>query len=543
MSHDNGNKNTPKPRHRWNPFVQLRSASPGSGRRPIQRAADMADLREALPDWYLTPDQERTARSRMVRLCEHMDSLLETGIRRRQISSTCCRFVVMGVWAIEVDVAWRRVSAGPIGEDGAFSPTPRPFEVGIPLEEPDWIPSLLTRLGVGFVGQRDIFMGKALEEEWNRWLCHTLHNFLRHEPRFQRLRHDALSLGTAIPRDILGMAMATRARPLGRLLDSHLLNCVWQHESLFRQTARENPQLLPLVAALVMERDLHLTIPDPVQALKHHFRTTGVSEAGWRYLAHHGARIFRVPWSIHGGDPALEVATLCMQILDGAGLPPVPPPTIADAIWRGPLALWASRTIAPLWEAARFPRTVLRAGLLEADRRRRAHCLGDFWIEFIEVCEWASSPFTKDEAVACKGDWRRLVRCWQRYQEEEAALWNANRLRWKCSISRFTIGNLAVVPLESSEDLVSEGLAMRNCIETYEDRCVAGEYEAYSVRDRSTKRSRGCIGITRSPDGRRFSIDQVKGYANRPPSIDVLHATQALMNRLSGFAAMEDEPS
>ena len=212
MSHDNGNKNTPKPRHRWNPFVQLRSASPVSGRRPIQRAADMADLREALPDWYLTPDQERTARSRMVRLCEHLDSLLETGIRRRQISSTCCRFVAMGVWAIEVDVAWRRVSAGPIGEDGAFSPTPRPFEVGIPLEEPDWIPSLLTRLGVGFVGQRDIFMGKALEEEWNRWLCHTLHDFLRHEPRFQRLRHDALSLGTAIPRDILGMAMAAKIR-------------------------------------------------------------------------------------------------------------------------------------------------------------------------------------------------------------------------------------------------------------------------------------------------------------------------------------------
>lgn len=477
----------------------------------------------------------------MTQLCERLDVLLDAPVRRRQVTNSCNRLIVMGAWALEADSALRRVSAGPIGEDGAFAPASLPFEVGIPLEEPDWIPSLLKRLGIGFIAQSDVFMGRFLEEEWSRWLCYTLHDFLRHEPRFQQIRHGTLVLGSTIPPEIHSMALAARVQPRGRLLDSHLLNCVWQHEILFRQTARENPQLLPLVAALISERDLHRTIPDPVQALKHHFRTCGVSEAGWRYLAHHGARIFRIPWSIHKKDSALEVATLCMQILDEAGLPPAPPPSIADAIWRGPVELWGSRTIAPRTEAARFPHTVLRAGLLEADRRRRANRLGDFWIEFIEVCDWASSPLTQDEAAACKGDWRRLVGGWQRYQDEEVALWNSRRLRWTCSMARFTVGNLAIVPLESSEDLVREGLAMRNCLETYEDDCAAGEYEAYSVRDRSTKKPRACIGIARSRDGRIFSLDQVKGYANRPPGSDVLHATQALLSRLANFARASGE--
>ena len=536
MSHHHGNTNTPKPRVRWNPIVQLRAPSPGSPRRQIQRRNDISGLREALPPWPLTQDQARTVGARMNRLCERLDYLLDAPVRCRKISPTCTRLPVMGAWAFETDSALRRISAGPVGERGCFIPTSAPFEVGIPLEETDWIPSLLRRVEVGFIAQRDVFLGAAGEEEWDYWLRGTVGDFLRHEPRFQSLRRDTLAHALGIPRDILGMALAARTRPVGRLLDSCLLNIVWQRESLFRRTARENPQLMPLVAALIAERGPYAEIADPVQALKHHFRSSGVSEAGWRYVAHHGARIFRVPWSIHGGDSALELAVLCMRILDGAGLPPVPPPSIADALWRGQPELQAAQVIPTRTDATRFPGDVLRAGLLEAERRRRINRLGDFWVEFSEVCEWASSPFGETVAAPCDGNWRRLVRAFKRNQEEEIALWNSNRLRWRNSLPGFDAGALMIVPLESSEDLVREGLTMRNCLDTYQGKCFSREYEIYSVRDRNTRKTRACIGLFRSQDGRRFSVDQVKGYGNRSPGSDVLHATQCLLRRLADVA-------
>ena len=536
MSHHSGNANAPKPRVRWNPIVQLRAPSPGSTSRPIQRRNDIACLRETLPPWPLTRDQARTADARMKRLCERLDALLDAPVRSSKLSPTCTRLPVMGAWAFEADSALRRISAGPLSESGCLSPISAPFEVGIPLEESDWIPSLLRRLGVGFVVQRDVFLSAAGEEEWDRWLLGTVKDFLRHEVRFQSLRRDRLAYALGIPRDIIGMALASRTRPVGRLLDSFLLNIVWQREVLFRQTARENPQLMPLVAALLSERGPCAEIGDPVQALKHYFRSAGVSEAGWRYVAHHGARVFRIPWSIHGGDSPLELAALCMRILDDAGLPPVPPPSIADVLWRGQPELRAAGVLPPRTEAARFPTDVLRAGLLEADRRRRSNRLGDFWVEFSEVCEWASSPFSSADAKSCDGNWRRLVRAFQRSQEEEIALWNSKRLRWRCSLPGFDAGALMIVPLESSEDLVREGLAMRNCLDTYQERCFSREYEIYSVRDRNTRKSRACIGLFRRQDGKRFSVDQVKGYANRSPGSDVLHATQRLLRRLADLA-------
>ena len=525
MSQHNGNANTPKPRIRWNPILQLRTPSPGSSQRPLQRPNNISSLREVLPPWPLTSDQVRTVKSRMNRLCESLDALLDAPVRNRRISATCKQTIVMGAWAFEADSVRRRISAGPMGVEGSIFPVSHPFEIGIPLEEADWIPSLLKCLDVGFLAQRDVFMGTAGEEDWDHWLCRKVEVFLRHEPRFQRLRHRTLAQAHSLPRDILGMALAARTRPVGRLLDSRLLNIVWQHENLFRQTARENPQMMPLVAALIAERGSHEEIPDPVQALKHHFRRSGVSEAGWRYVAHHGARIFRSPWSTHGSEPALKLATLYMQALDGAGLPPVPPPSISNALWWSELAL-AARVI-------RCPSDVLRAGLLEADRRRRSNQLGDFWVEFFEVCDWASSPFCTTETSSLDGNWRRLVRAFQRYQEEEIAQWDSKNLHWKCSLRSFDVGTFTIVPLESSEDLIREGLAMRNCLESYQDDCFARKYEIYLVRDRVTRKRHACIGLFRSPDGSDFSIDQVKGYANRSPGSDALQAAQVLLCRIA----------
>ena len=106
------------------------------------------------------------------------------------------------------------------------------------------------------------------------------------------------------------------------------------------------------------------------------------------------------------------------------------------------------------------------------------------------------------------------------------------RLRWRCSLPGFDAGALMIVPLESSEDLVREGLAMRNCLDTYQSG-VFQEYEIYSVRTGTSRKSRACIGLFRRQDGKRFSVDQVKGYANRSPGSDVLHATQRLLRRLA----------
>jgi len=72
-----------------------------------------------------------------------------------------------------------------------------------------------------------------------------------------------------------------------------------------------------------------------------------------------------------------------------------------------------------------------------------------------------------------------------------------------------------LLPLESTRDLVDEGEAMHHCVSTYALQCELGEYQVYSVRHVRDGRRVATLGLERHGCG--WIVDQLKGYANRPP--------------------------
>jgi hypothetical protein len=81
------------------------------------------------------------------------------------------------------------------------------------------------------------------------------------------------------------------------------------------------------------------------------------------------------------------------------------------------------------------------------------------------------------------------------------------------------IGRWQVVPLTTTAALIQESFAMHNSVRRYQDRCIRGEMEIYSVRNKATGKREACIGF--DFDDEWLLIPHVKGYANSAPTREI----------------------
>jgi len=86
--------------------------------------------------------------------------------------------------------------------------------------------------------------------------------------------------------------------------------------------------------------------------------------------------------------------------------------------------------------------------------------------------------------------------------------WTPSRKDGKSSDERFVVRQL-----KQAEDLVMESRAMRHCVSTYADKCIAGHASIWSLR----RCAKGRIDrlLTIEVDQQRRAV-QVRGFANRP---------------------------
>jgi hypothetical protein len=475
--------------------------------------------------------QREEAQRRLRVLCEWLDDRLDNAVRINTAGPGVRQVRVFESLAFTVDANRHEIFCN-YQLAGESNPGDWIFEVGHPLINPRWLLPVIANLDLFAYRQGDIHFDANETVELRDWLAGTAYRLLRRNPEFRDLRRRLPDL-LRIPSEILSIALACRPRPAGPLIDSRSINDVWRNERAFRLVARENPQLLPLLFAFVSRIPDGETVvtKDPIQTVKECFRKGGVSDAGWRYLTKHGSRIFRMPWALTGSQCPLEVAIRYLNALDDAGLPPPPPPSIQRVLLHGynPHVRDAI-TLEEHFQVMIDP-VALRAGLLEADSRRRQGTVAGFTDEFLGVCWWSRlvPELLDDNQIKAGWDW--FVRRWQEAERLRVRLEDDESIRWMTRLASFEVESVRVVPLRSSEDLIREGMAMRNCLDSYVERCAGGEFEVYSVRDAQTGKRLGCVGVGYDEIDFPKIID-TKGMANTPPKGVVRRAADEIYRRL-----------
>ena len=515
----------------WRRQLQLRLFPPGVDDEPIPVFTLSYKARKIEADGNWRSDQRDEAQRRLRVLCEWLDTHLDDPIRVSTAGPGVRQVRVLDNLVFTTDANRREISCA-YQLDGEMHPGDWIFEVGHPLISPRWLVPVIASLDLFGYRQGDIVFDASEGAELRDWLAGTAYRLLRRDPEFCALRRRLPGL-FRIPPEILSIALACRPRPVGPLIDSRSINDVWRNEKAFRLVARENSQLLPLLFAFVSRIPDGETVhtKDPIQTVKDEFRKGGISDAAWRYLTKHGARIFRIPWELTGKQCPMEVAIRYLHALDEAGLPPPPPPSVQRVLLHGynPHVNDAI-TLEEHFQVLIDP-VALRAGLLEADRRRRQGTVAGFAEEFLGVCWWSGHiPELLDDNQV-KAGWSWFVRHWQEAERLRGKLDATENLHWRTRLDELVDDFVHVVPLRSSEDLIREGLAMRNCLDSYAERCQRGEFEVYSVRDAMTGKRLGCVGV-RYDELECPTVVDVKGFANTPPKGQVRRAADEIFRRL-----------
>jgi len=483
------------------------------------------------PPWFSGWQQEE-ARHRLFRLCGWLDDQLDQPARVQRAGRQGWRITVFGSLVYSIYPDERFVTSGMTDQEH-YTQSKEVFEVGRPVESSGWLKPALRSLGLIDAVQSDLFFMHEQVNDLAWWLEETAYRLLQRHPDFQEFRCKKLPKLFRLPRDIYGIAMASRCNPVGPLLDSRTLNHVWRNERAFRQVARENPQLLPLLLAFVMRipDGKLVSADDPVHVLKAALRGEGLSEAAWRYVVRHGARLFRVPWEVGArAQSRFAIAVRYLTALENAGFPPPPPPSVASAFLHGFNEHRIDGALIGVRFECRFDPAILRAGLLEADRRRAEGNIEGFAEEFLGVCWWAERHANLVDGNQAKAGWKWFVRQWQKAESVDALLHEDVGLHWRTRLDEFEMDACRVVPISSSAALIRESQAMRNCLQNYIGNCANGEFEIYSIRDAATGKRRGCVGFRF--DGGMPECFDAKGFANSPPRGPVIQAVSELFARL-----------
>ncbi len=492
--------------------------------------------RNAEPPRELTPCQRDEARALLWLVCDWLDARMDAPLGVSNLGDGQHLLIFLDSIGYEVDTRRRTITSGSITRQDYYVARFDNPELGRPFTEPHTVYLILQSLELLDRRQGDLFFDGAPIGITGDWLVATLHTLLLRHPVIQRLRERTLPELLSIPRDILSIALACRAVPLGPVISAHELCMVWRHEAPFRQVARENPQLLPLILIQYQWRvraPIGMTESDPVRQLKTDLLHDRQGSAVWRYVVRHGARLFKPVWEITRNQMRMHAARFYLNALEAAGLPPPPPPSIVRAFLHSYNANFANRACIVNGFHGAIHRGALRAALLEADRRRRTGTVAGFIDEFLGVCRWSERRDITIDRNQARAGWPWLAQRWQHHERIQACLEGIESRHWQTRLRAFASGNMTIIPIQSSAALILEAIAMRNCLDTCIDRCASGDLEIYSVRDSATGKRHGCVGITFDDAARESpALADARRYANLPSDSRLMRIGEEIVLRL-----------
>jgi hypothetical protein len=413
------------------------------------------------------------------------------------------------------------------------------FNLARPLESLKPYQILVETLYPALVPDDETYPYQPIDDALRDWLAQCAETLLKRDPAYQRLMKVDLPNALRLPQPMHQLCLKSRARPVGPELNSRHAQIAIAHSDALTWANLENPKLLPLLMAFIEAKNPTFDVDDPIRMLKMEILGRGRSEAAWRYVCRNGARLFKVAWSLAPRQPAFEVALRYLAALEAAGLPPPPPPSVAAAWLRAfnvNQAYDSGIEIGDDFHQKMNPK-ILRLAFAEADKRRRSPNLNDFIPEFLGVCWWSQQAGASIDKNQSHAGWSWLVNRWKAEQSVQELLAQTKSITWPMQLTTKPFGHWQVVPLSSSDALIRESFAMRNCLRDYIVRCAVGVEEYYSIRERATNKPKACFGIRFDDMGHGTLID-VKGFANSNSPTEL----RALAYQMVSYANLSAKP-
>ena len=176
---------------------------------------------------------------------------------------------------------------------------------------------------------------------------------------------------------------------------------------------------------------------------------------------------------------------------------------------------------------------LVRVILQEAERARKQHRLQRFIEEDLRLVEDALQDCAATLNLPRQLSWKWLMRFQATWHEEQLT----KRLvregaRWDSLLATMTAQGHVVTPLTDARMLFQEGQEMRHCVSSYTSSCEGGQTRIFSIRAGTVRATLElALRDVDSLGSRRWLVGQVKGFANRRVSPDVMKVAQLVCRR------------
>lgn len=441
------------------------------------------------------------------------------------------RLRVCGVFDYVIDYGQREVWVEPApGADRQNAQHPGPSNEYIPprihhvdllnpLSRPAWLEHLLRWPGalpwatlLPAQGQASLWASdEDGAEQLAARICSIAQRRLQRSPAYRALRLGIASeLMQCIGPHVMHLAMRARTATHNNTLVSSHLGRIWKHLAAFERLERENPQLLPVLAAWLDEARPRAKPPlaDAVPSMRAALLANGLPPRAWRYLAHHGPRRL----NLREGQ-AMTWQRLCnaLKALNAAHWPAPPPRGFAALLSDmagDPDSFDHSENGVPGWF---WHWACTAAHQLEGNTPAyRALCneLGSLaWL----VRRHQPHPDSNQRRRGLA--W---LRTWAATQAQIDALPTAPTWgRWLQGVCWQAVAPWHVVPLLSPRALLQEAWAMHNCADSSTSACAQAKKLLISLRHGATGRHVALIELIRQKEAPHWELGQVAGPCNR----------------------------
>ncbi len=356
-------------------------------------------------------------------------------------------------------------------------------------------------------------------------VCRAVYRQLRADPEFQRFRsvlsYRLLELAGV---DEVDLALRAGAYRRGQGLDARDVSRVWKYRPLYLRVARENPRLLPVLAAWLEHKGLpdDHGIEDAVPVMRQDLLDDGLPPRAWRYLTEHDPHTL-----VYRKDRALSWYVLLdvLHRLHTARWPQPPPRGFLGFLndtAGSPQSYTEPGTGVPGW----FWNWACQAARDCVHDPRRYHHLRD------QLVRWAclvreSAPRPDSNQQRRRLQW---LQSWAEHQESLCAFSDQDTWgEWLRGVPWENIRRLQVVPLLSPRALLDEGIAMHNCADRYLSDCSKGVYLLLSLRSPVSGKRVALLGLERNCGNGDWQRAELMGPCNRPAPAWVVQLADGIL--------------
>jgi hypothetical protein len=380
-----------------------------------------------------------------------------------------------------------------------------------PLATPHFLPFVIRYLGLSDgARQGHLFRSRSRIAAEEHWMAHATYRLLGRDARFRDLRVRRLPAALALDPVLASITLASR-RVLDSRIASDQYSFAWRHARELRAVARENPGLLPLVAAALDERWI-LPFGDAVEELHLLFRERRLAPATWRYVAHYGTRFLRPVWARVGRRGRTGAALQLLREIERAGHPAPPPQRVIREWLR--VSTCPRGTLESGWNAV--PADVAGICLREARRVRGTAAERLLWEDLRLVLQWAARERPRLCKLQRRAGWPWLLRQAAASERRRLLLEVEGPRTWPFALGEVVSGEFRATPVDSVEGLVDEGMAFHNCIAGYVGMCQRSEARIFAVRQQPSGKRIGVIRLDHQPFADGWGLQNVLGIANAP---------------------------